>query len=1071
MTHLFRDWTLLASLASQEFLWITFVIVTARALRQRRRAAIDVAILFGVMAMLISASRIAIATGIPSVTRVLIQELLILALPCLMLSLVADFASVRRSTIVLAGFALVTQGIAFVVLAGALPPVLAASATAYVVVPIGWAALAFAREARRKTGVTVRRYAAIAVGTVLAAANLTEVGIMAALPGLAATSLTLLQPLLSLGVGIAYLVGFAPPLWLRRAWQDDELRSFLERAPALSGLTDGALLTALASGAREALGCDGVLIGIVEGERLRFVGTGQPYEADLRTTFGGRAILAGRALVSFDPIREIPERAELYLRTGAKMLLAAPIRMGDDVLGVLTARASHVSLFAEEDLDLCQLLADQAAVVLKNRQLIDESRESHDRLRMIVDSAHDSIIGLDRQGSITEWNDRATELFGRTRDEAIGRDAAPLFAHGISSQLASWLGDRVDGPHGPSDVFEADVHGMSGIEIPVEVALSATPGSGPTAVTMFVRDIRERRQLELEREHRADHDTLTGLPNSRLVNQHMLESNMVALVRDQPYAILLMDLDDFAEVNQTFGHAVGDQLLIQIARRLEAIVSAPQLVGRWSGDQFVVFLPRDGLATAEQIAARILASLEAPFFIETERIEIGASIGIAVYPDHADDARALAAAADVALGVAKRTTNSFAVYPLESGPRQSRRMSLRADLRRAIEGGGLELHYQPIVSMRSGDVERLEALARWDHPERGPVPPSEFIELAERTGLIRSLTEWVFGQACTDLAGWRRSHPWLRVSVNLSTRAFADAALVDRINAAAARTGAGDNALCVEITETVLMTEPERARHTISRLRECGIRVEIDDFGTGYSSLAYLQRLAVDAVKIDKQFVAAMTHDPRSDSIVRAVIRLSHELGFEVVGEGVEDRSVWDLLAANGCDTAQGFHIAKPMAGEAVAPWLDLWRTRLPSTAPTLNDPAGLLPARRDQGLVLIVDDDPAMVSVVRDVLRDHGYGVATATNGEEALASIRKMRPSLVLLDVHMPIMDGSGFAKAVRERGITVPVVVMTAGGNAQRWAKRLDVRGHLAKPFAIDQLLAVTRRFIDTPRPLSN
>lgn len=1059
----------LVVLATEIFFAATFVLAVRSAVHHPRRANVDVALFFGTLACLMIGSRVLMTLDVAVELRTLWIEATLLALPYLLMRVVHDFAELPGWALPAVAVALVIQAVTLALIGGQLPPaLLAATGTAYVVVPIAWSSLIFVREARRSRGVTRRRFVAVAAGTVLLALNVTFLALPSAVPGLsdsAAVLLAILYQVFGLGSGVAYVVGFAPPVWLRDVWQHADLRSFLLRAPELAAVTDlDELLGMMAFRARQALGYGGVLIGVWDetGTRLKLRGTGVPYEASAEDTFAGRAIQAGHAIASFDPIREVPARAELYVRTNAKMLVAAPIRSGGVVLGALTARSSHVSLFMEDDLRLCQMLADQAAFLLRNRALVLEARESHDRLRSIVDSAHDSIIGIDRGGRIVEWNDRAAQVVGWAKGEAIGRDAATIFAHGMPNELKTRLEEPVADEPERGDVFESDIRGASGHEIAVEVALAPTPGRGPTALTMFLRDIRERRQLELEREHRADHDALTGLPNSRLLDQHLLETSMTASIQKQPYALLLMDLDNFAEVNQTFGHAIGDRVLIEIAERLKTIAPPPRVVGRWSGDQFAVLLPREGLGIAEQVAARILASFERPFSVDRDQIEVGVSIGIASYPDHAQDARALVAAADIALVTAKRSANTYAVYPVETHPLRSGRFALRADLRRAIDSGALELHYQPIVSMRSGEVERFEALARWSHPQRGPVPPSEFIDLAERTGLIRPLTEWVLDRATADAARWRRDDPGLRVSVNLSTRAFADAGLFDRIGGAILRAGCGDDALCVEITESILMTEPERARQTIQRLRDRGIRVEVDDFGTGYSSLAYLQRLPVDAVKIDRSFVAAMARETHSDAIVRATIRLSHELGFEVIGEGVEDRAQWDRLAASGCDAAQGYHIARPMPAATVAGWL-LGRRR-PAGSAALRQLAAVPVGKR---FVLIVDDDPAIVTVMRDVLREHGYEVATAANGEEALDLIAQARPSLVLLDVHMPVLDGSQFADALRERGIRVPVVVMTAGPSARDWAEKLAASGHLAKPFAVDQLLSVTERFL---RPAS-
>lgn len=923
----------LVALATQVFFASTFLIVGARALRERRRASVDVALFLGVMTVLESGTRAAATAGVPPKTLTLGVEALILLLPYLMLRLVADFAAVPSSTTRAAEVALAALVGAFVLFEGIPPPLLAVAATAYVVAPFGWSALAFARQARSARGVNRRRYAAAVVGSALIAVGVPALGLPVAVSALSDASIArLVAELIGLGAGAAYFVGFATPLWLRRLWQEPELRSFLMRAPRLAASPDtDTLLGELAQAARSALGCEGVLIGVPTGTgSLRFVGTGPGYEAPIDETFAGRAMRAGRAIASFDPIRDVPARASLYRERGVKLLVAAPIRADGEILGALTARSSHASIFAEDDLRLCQLLADQAAVLMKHRALLEE------------------------------------------------------------------------------------------------------------------------------REHLADHDALTRLPNSRSLHRRLVAAIAAAAERGRPLSLVLVEMDDAGEVDRTFGHALGDQVRLRVAERLAPLAPPPRLLARWRGDAFAVLLPDEGRDAAERAGTEVLAAFERPFSAADEAIELGARVGVAIFPDHGSDARGIEAAAEMAIDSAERTGSPYALSPSEIRPHGGGHLALRADLRRAITAGGLALAYQPLVAMSSGEVVRFEALVRWDHPHRGRVPPDEFVFLAERTGLIRQLTDLVLQRALSDVSAWRRALPRLRVAVNISARAFADAALLDRIRAATARAGCDPTALSVEITEGILMTEPERATHTIARLRDAGVTVEIDDFGTGYSSLAYLQKLPVDGVKIDRQFVVAMAAEERSDAIVRAAIRLSHELGFQVIAEGIEERRQWEILAAGGCDIAQGYYVARPMPADEVAAWIGSWERRLRS-----QRIAPQLPARGAAGrgpLVLVVDDDPAVLSITRDVLREHGYAVATASNGQEALARVGRERPSAVLLDVHMPLLDGPAFARILRERGVAVPLVVTTSGPNARRWAERLDADGHVAKPFAMDQLLSV-------------
>lgn len=923
MDDLLRGWSDLIFLVNQAFFVATFVVVAARALHERRRSAVDVALLFGVMALLLVVSQLGRTLGIPPESSRVMVTPLILAAPYLLLRLVADFAAVPWWAMRLAETVFAVQVVAFI-FQGSLPFALVA---VYAAVPFAWSSFAFVREARRTRGVACRRYRAIATGNAAAVGALVVVALGVLAGGeTVAPAAAIATQLCVLAVGVSYFIGFATPQWLRRLWRDSELRSFLAAAPRVLTVPDkDELIRELASGVRATMGFDGATIGLPAGPgRLRFVGTGTGDEAIHEET----PTLDVPARVQLYR-SDVPERAQLYRDKNANVFVAAPIKIGGEIIGMLKTSSSHASLFASDDLEMCELLADQLAFALQSRALIDE------------------------------------------------------------------------------------------------------------------------------REYQADHDALTRLPNSRVLYR-AIEARIAAAT---PFALLLLDLDAFAEVNQTFGHVIGDQLLTRVGERLRASVPEASVLARWSGDQFAVLLPEARVVDAESAAAGLVSSFEQSFDVAEEEVECGVSIGIALFPDHGTDARSMVAAADVALGMAKRAANTYAVYMVET-PHHARRLALRADLRRAIGDGSVRVEYQPLVSLRSGTVLRFEALARWDHPQRGAIPPSEFVDLAERTGLIRPLTDRILDQALSDAREWRLRLPRLRVAVNLSGRMFADATLIDRIAAACRKTDCDPQGLSLEITESVLVTEPERARHTIARLRELGVTTEIDDFGTGYSSLAYLQRLPVSALKIDRQFSAAMSTDERSDAIVRATIRLSHELGFEVVGEGIETRELWDLLAASGCDIGQGYYIAGPMRAEAIRGWLRSWTVRPQAAARAPLD---------HRRLVLVVDDDPAIVSVIRDVLTEHGYAVVTASEGQEALQRVAERKPDAVLLDVHMPVLDGAAFVETLRDRGIDVPVVVMTAGPSAQKWADRLGASGALAKPFAMDQLLAATGRVAGGGAPL--
>jgi EAL domain-containing protein (putative c-di-GMP-specific phosphodiesterase class I) len=385
------------------------------------------------------------------------------------------------------------------------------------------------------------------------------------------------------------------------------------------------------------------------------------------------------------------------------------------------------------------------------------------------------------------------------------------------------------------------------------------------------------------------------------------------------------------------------------------------------------------------------------------------------------------------------------------------------DFEQALALGDIGIALQPLVNLRSGKVVRLEALARWQHPVRGQIAPSTFIPLAESCGQATTLAFQMLGQVSRAIPEWRVQAPDLRVAVNICMQTMRDPLFADPLAAFLVRNGARAEWFELELTESTFMLEPERTLETVEHVRRLGFLVSIDYFGTGYSSLGYLAALPVNAVKIDRQFVTPMTTDHRREAIVRATIALGHDLGFEVVAEGVEDRETYELLGALGCDVAQGFHIARPMPLAEVSGWLQDWDPAVAAVGRHKIDP--MRRARQATAVgrhVLVADDEPAIVEMIRDILEDSGFRVVTAANGSEALRLVEEAEPEVVLLDMNMPVLDGEGFIAALRERGIPTPIVVMTAGSSARRWAAQLGADAYLSKPFELASLVDVTKRF---------
>jgi diguanylate cyclase (GGDEF)-like protein len=375
---------------------------------------------------------------------------------------------------------------------------------------------------------------------------------------------------------------------------------------------------------------------------------------------------------------------------------------------------------------------------------------------------------------------------------------------------------------------------------------------------------------------------------------------------------MLLDVDRFKEINDALGHDTGDLLLQELGARLSAELRASETFARLGGDEFAILLPTASAEDATLLGSRLRVALEKPFALRGLPLEVAASIGVAIYPDHGEDADILLQHADVAMYVAKEAHAGTAVYDAEQDTNDADRLALAGELRRAIETEELVVYFQPKAELETGRILGAEALVRWQHPERGFIPPNEFIPIAERTGLIKPLSRYVLAAAIEQCAVWGTAGLELQVAVNLTIPDLLELELPDRIAALLEEKGVRPEQLELEITESTILADPFRVRVVLNRLNEMGLRLAIDDFGTGYSSLAYLRNLPVHAIKIDRSFVMGMSEDASDATIVRSTIDLAHNLGLEVVAEGVESQEVWDALRAEGCSLAQGYFIAKP---------------------------------------------------------------------------------------------------------------------------------------------------------------
>ena len=523
----------------------------------------------------------------------------------------------------------------------------------------------------------------------------------------------------------------------------------------------------------------------------------------------------------------------------------------------------------------------------------------------------------------------------------------------IVSKIDAVVTGSGEGPDGTKAALEVYVPLTYGLKEPVGIAESYLPYApvaaairhdklvlyGALGLTLLVfwlvmarmvsQASRRLRTTASRNDYLARHDVLTALPNRAFLLEQLEDALAAARPAGSSVAVLLVDLDRFKEINDTLGHETGDQLLQQVGRRIgdqleRSGLAATSSVARLGGDEFAVLLRHlEDCSTAAEVARRVLEALHNPFEVGGIELAVEASIGLTWSPDHGVEAGSLLRHADVAMYDAKERRGTYAVYDSSSDVPSLARITLLNDLRQALEDDQLVLHYQPKEELADGRVRSVEALVRWQHPERGTIPPGEFLPLVEQTGLITALTKRVLDEAVRQLRRWHAEGRMMSVSVNLSARNLVDHGLPDLVAARLAEHGVDPRWLEVEVTETNAMTDPARASEILRRLAGLGVSVSVDDYGTGYSSLSYLRSLPVDTLKIDRSFVTSMLHDEGNAVIVRSTIELAHNLGLRVVAEGVEDEATREALAMLGCHFAQGYYLSRPLPADELGQLLD----------------------------------------------------------------------------------------------------------------------------------------------------
>jgi diguanylate cyclase (GGDEF)-like protein/PAS domain S-box-containing protein len=593
----------------------------------------------------------------------------------------------------------------------------------------------------------------------------------------------------------------------------------------------------------------------------------------------------------------------------------------------------------------------------------------------------------------------------------------------------------------------------------VSIAPVRSEDGPPSHYVAIISDITDARNDADQLARQAQFDTLTGLANRNLMLDRLSQAIAGAARHSDRIAVAFIDLDDFKLINDNLGHEAGDQLLREVARRLESSIRAGDTAARFGGDEFVLLLRDQGepgqLAAAQltELMRRVLENVAAPLTLAGRDIQIRCSIGLATYPQDGDDAEVLIKHADTAMYRAKELgRNGFQFFTEELQLRAQQQLELGASLRLALEREEFELHYQPQVSLRSGRVVGVEALLRWRHPEKGLLGPGHFISFAEASGLIIPIGEWVLRRACKQNKAWQDAGlAPIPVAVNISARQCAHQGLEAVVRSALEDSGLAPHYLELELTESISMADPEHSVPMMESMKAIGVELSIDDFGTGYSNMSYLKRFPIDRLKLDISFVREITTDPGSLAISDAIITMSHSLHLEVVAEGVESEGQLSLLVQRHCDIVQGFYFSKPLAAPALEALLRV-DYRLPGHL------TGRLP---DAPSLLVLDDDPHMLGLLDLLLSNEGYRVHVTTDPEQAFEILACNEVAVLLCDQRMPAISGVEFLSRIRRMYPAVLRIMLSACDDAEATRQAINmgaVYKFIEKPVQQDTLVAI-------------
>ena len=594
---------------------------------------------------------------------------------------------------------------------------------------------------------------------------------------------------------------------------------------------------------------------------------------------------------------------------------------GIGLIGVVGRKRSRRSL---ADPFLFQMVAQHAGFALGILRAFAQRDAVIGELQLaaaVFDSSLDAIVITDSQGTILKANAAATRITGYSADELLGRNPRIFQSdrHDRAFYAELWRSVMQDG-RWQGEIYNRRKNGEVYPELLSISAIRDERGAIGNFISIFI-DISAQKETERRLDYMAHYDGLTGLPNRDLFNDRLLVALAQAKRSSRPIAVLFIDLDHFKYVNDTFGHAMGDELLRAVARRMQGSLRVEDTLSRISGDEFIILLQhfdtREGVGL---VADKILSAMKLPFGIGEHEIYISASIGISIYPEDGDHPELLLKNSDTAMYHAKSDGRGGARFFMSSMESHSiKRLELERHLHHALEQEEFLLSYQPQFDLGSGQLTGVEALLRWQRPDVGLVSPQNFIPLAEETGLIVPIGEWVLRTACAQGCAWGRSGAGLlRVAVNISARQFGRADFCETVGTILSDTGFPPDCLELELTESLAMHHAEETVLTLKKLKALGVQISIDDFGTGYSSLSYLKRFPVDSLKIDKSFVDGIADDPNDAAIVIAIIAMAHSMGLGVIAEGVETEEQLDFLKLHHCNEVQGFLLGRPMPPELI---------------------------------------------------------------------------------------------------------------------------------------------------------